>query len=130
MRHIVYGFRTQGSLFLQVLTYSITIFRLDYDSRAFSVQKKIQADPHGKVRGYHLRYLGIRGDTIMWFYSDDDSRLQERLVVAKLSDPGGSATRYLDVDWGLVGNYLATIQVVATYVMLYIFPADTRGFKV
>jgi hypothetical protein len=129
VRHLVYGFPTQRSPFSQVLISSITIFRLDYDSRAISVQKEIQADPHGKVRGYRLRYLGIRGDTIMWFYSDDDSRLQERLVVAKLSDPDGAATRYLDVDWGLVGNYHACPP--SRYDLCdVIFPADTRGFKV
>ena len=65
-----------------------------------SVQKKIQVHSHNRPAGH----FGIRGDTIMWIYTDLDGEARECLVVAKLDDPDNIATRHLDLDWGEVGD--------------------------
>lgn len=46
----------------------------------------------------------------MWFYRDGTGRPLERLVVAKLDDPEGVATRHFNLDWGVVGNNYAYAQ--------------------
>ena len=81
---------------------SITIFRLDYDSQAISLQKEIQVNPG--VMDYLLGRLSIRGDTIFWSYMSYDDDLRGHLIVAKLDDPDGAATRYLDLDRHMVGD--------------------------
>lgn len=45
--------------------------------------------------------FGIRGDTIMWFYSDHDGESREHLIVAKLDDPNGAATRHFGLNWDI-----------------------------
>ena len=69
-----------------------------------SVQKEIRVNTHYKPVDYLMWYFGIRGDTIMWFYKDHDGESREHLIVAKLDDPDGAATRHLDLDWDAVGD--------------------------
>lgn len=87
---------------------SVTIFRLDYDSQTISAQKKIQVNPHGGPLGYRMDYLGIRGDTVMWFYADQNGEYRKHLIVAKLDDPDSAATGRFDVNWGVVGDHPAS----------------------
>ena len=95
---------------------SITIFRLDYDSRTIPVQKNIQLD-HGGVppSGYRLRYFGIRGDAVLCFYADHDGESRQHLFIAKLDDPdGGATTHLLDLDLSAVSDDQLTLRGTAT----------------
>ena len=51
-----------------------------------------------------MKYLSIRGDTILLLYWDPNKGFREHLVVAKLDDPDGTATRYFSGDRGTVGD--------------------------
>ena len=90
---------------------SVTIFSLDYNSRTIPVQKEIQVNPHDTPMGYDMVSFGIRGDTIMWFYTDEDGETRDHLIVAKLDDPDGVATRHLDLDWDTEGTPVAAGEI-------------------
>ena len=98
------------------------MFRLDHDSRTISVQREIRINPRYKPVDYGMEYLGIRGDTIMWFYNDYDGESREHLILARLDDPDCSATRYLD----LVGDGHILEGVHGLYDST--FPGDIQGF--
>jgi len=94
----------QGLAVLKGFELSVTVVRLDYDSRTIPVQKTIQFNHRGvPLGGYRSRYFGIRGDAVLWFYAGYGSRLLQHLVVAKLDDPDGAATIHLlDLDLSAV----------------------------
>ena len=75
---------------------------------------------------YQIEYLGIRGDTVMWFYTDGGDEPRMNLIVAKLDDPDNVATRCFDFGWNAVGDYHAQSRRCRRNSYNVMFPVGTR----
>lgn len=91
------------------------------------MQKEIQRDPRDELADYRMEDISIRGDTIMWFYTDGDGESRKCLIVAKLDDPDSTATKHFDLGWDAVGYCHAYSQRRRCSSCDAMFPVDTRS---